>query len=181
MRMSNIILCLLFIQIKMVNSIKITILLLGISFVAGSQEKIDLFILAGQSNAQGWQGDGAQYPADSEHLDKSIPLNWTFVDNTDSNGRGGTMQAQKGRFPMGHFGPEVSFGRMLKKAGCHPAIFKYTKGATSLYKDWKKPGQGGIYDHMISDLKSAIAQLQKKGYQVTVRGFIWIQGESDAG
>ena len=28
-------------------------------------EQIDLFILAGQSNAQGWMGDAAYYPADN--------------------------------------------------------------------------------------------------------------------
>ena len=144
-------------------------------------EKIDLFIWAGQSNAQGWMGDGTYYPQDVEHLDESIRLNWTFVDNYDSAGKWTTMQTQQGRFPNGHFGAEVSFSRKLKKAGFNPAIFKYTKGATGIFNNWKLPGQGGIYDRMVTDLKRAIHKLEEQGHIVTVRGFIWIQGESDAG
>lgn len=150
-------------------------------FCSSSQEKLDLFIWAGQSNAQGWMGDAAYYPEEGKELDESILFNWTFVDNENSGGKWGMMQAQTGRFPKGHFGPEVSFCRELKKAGYNPAIFKYTKGATGLARDWKAPGKGGIYDRMTEDLKSAIKKLEKQGFKVTLRGFIWIQGESDAG
>ncbi|WP_237855842.1 sialate O-acetylesterase [Rhodohalobacter sulfatireducens] len=146
-----------------------------------AQEKLDLFILAGQSNAQGWMGDAANYPEDSLGLDESIRLNWTFVDNQSSKRRWVPMQPQEGRFQEGHFGPEVSFARELKKAGFNPAIFKYTKGATGLARDWKAPGEGGIYDRMVIDLKASIDQLEEQGYEVHVRGLIWIQGESDAG
>lgn len=161
--------------------IKILLIFLSLSITLKAQENIDLFIWAGQSNAQGWMGDAAHYPEDRNNLDGSIKLNWTFVDNSDSDGQWITMQPQQGRFPKGHFGPEVSFSRELKKAGYNPAIFKYTKGATGLARDWKLPGKGGIYDQMTFDLKQALSLLQKQGYTVTVRGFIWIQGESDAG
>ncbi|MDD5707132.1 MAG: hypothetical protein PHR35_14510, partial [Kiritimatiellae bacterium] len=40
-------------------------------------EEIDLFILAGQSNAQGWMGNAAEYPADPQGLDGKIRLCWT--------------------------------------------------------------------------------------------------------
>lgn len=146
-----------------------------------AQQSLDLFIWAGQSNAQGWMGDAVYYPEDPNGLDESILLNWTFVDNESSNGEWVNMQPQTGRFPKGHFGPEVSFGRELKKTGYNPAIFKYTKGATGLAHDWKSPGEGGIYDVMTADLKSAIKKLEKEGFAVKFRGFIWIQGESDAG
>lgn len=148
---------------------------------SNAQEKLDLFIWAGQSNAQGWVGDAAHYPKDSLGLDESILLNWTFVDHHSSGGNWVKMQPQTGRFPEGHFGPEVSFARELKKHGFNPAIFKYTKGATGLARDWKAPGEGGMYDQMAEDLKSAIEKLEAQGYEVDVRGLIWIQGESDAG
>ena len=160
----------------------ITLLWLAmLPFNSYSQTKLDLFIWAGQSNAQGWMGDAAFYPEEEKELDDSILLNWTFVDNESSGGNWGKLQAQKGRFPKGHFGPEVSFGRELKKAGYHPAIFKYTKGATGLARDWKAPGQGGIYDSMVQDLKLAIHRLEDQGFEVTLGGLIWIQGETDAG
>jgi len=146
-----------------------------------AQQTLDLFIWAGQSNAQGWMGDAAKYPDEGDELDASILLNWTFVDSESSGGKWVPLQAQTGRFPEGHFGPEVRFARELKKVGYNPAIFKYTKGATGLARDWKSPGNGGIYDRMTLSLDSAIRQLEETGFEVTVRGFIWIQGESDAG
>lgn len=146
-----------------------------------AQNDLDLFILTGQSNAQGWMGNAAEYPADGEGLDTSVLLNWTFFGQESSEGKWVSMQSQKGRFPQGHFGPEVSLGRELKKAGYHPAIFKYCLGATGLVRDWKAPGAGGIYDQMTIALSQSLEALTRQGYRVNIRGFIWIQGESDAG
>ncbi|MFT4567719.1 MAG: hypothetical protein ACI9FN_002686, partial [Saprospiraceae bacterium] len=146
-----------------------------------SQDTLDLFILAGQSNAQGWTGDAEKYPTDELRLDKDILLNWTFYNNESSNGKWVSMQAQKGRYPRGHFGPEVSFSRELLKAGYNPAIFKFCLGATGLARDWKAPGEGGIYDDMVIQLTEAILRLESAGRVVKVQGLIWIQGETDAG
>ena len=114
------------------NRIKILLILLVFPFLIRAQENIDLFIWAGQSNAQGWTGNAAEYPKNDQDLDKSILLNWTFFGKESSHGEWIQMQAQKGRYPDGHFGPEVSFSRELKKAGYNPAIFKYCLGGTGL-------------------------------------------------
>jgi hypothetical protein len=79
--------------------------------------------LAGQSNAQGYSGDAAFYPADPNGLDSQIRFNWTYIGNSSSSDWE-TMQAQDGRFPSGHFGPEVTFSR-AQNAGYNPAIFKF--------------------------------------------------------
>ncbi|MEP5338203.1 MAG: sialate O-acetylesterase [Algibacter sp.] len=169
---------------KHIKSI-VTIICISISCISFAQEQIDLFILAGQSNAQGWKGDGSSYPTDSNGLDSQIRLNSTFIKGNDNGiddlDTGGwvTMQAQPGRYTSGHFGPEVIFSRNLKLAGFNPAIFKYSKGATSLYGDWKQPGDGGYYDDMVIALNAAITELENLGHTVNVRAFIWIQGESD--
>ena len=150
-------------------------------FQLNAQKSVDFFIWAGQSNAQGWTGDAAFYPEDKEMLDQSILLNWTFFGKENSDGEWVNMQAQKGRYPNGHFGPEVSFSRELKKAGYNPAIFKYCLGATGLARDWRPPGKGGIYDNMVKNLQKGIEKLEEDGYLVNFRGFVWIQGETDAG
>ena len=143
-------------------------------------EEIDLFILAGQSNAQGWMGDAARYPADPQGLDSKIRLWWTSPGISSSDGKWTTMQKQAGRFPDGHFGLEVAFGRKLKVDGCNPAIFKFTLGSTSLANHWKLPGQGGMYDDMVRQLAAGVELLRQEGHTVKFRGFVWIQGESDA-
>jgi len=100
------------------------------------------------------------------------------VDNKSSGGNWLRLQPQAGRFTKGHFGPEVSFGRELKKASYNPAIFKYTKGATGLARDGKALVEDGIYDNLVRDFKSAIKKLEKQGFKVILSGFIWIQGKN---
>lgn len=138
-----------------------------------------MFVWAGQSNAQGWEGDADFYPSDPTGLDSQIRLNYTFIESTRSNGWV-EMQPQEGRFESGHFGPEVTFSRKLKEAGYNPAIFKYSRGSTSIHSDWLAPGEGGYYDAMLADLETAITDLESQGHPVNIRGLIWIQGESDA-
>lgn len=141
-------------------------------------DELDLFILAGQSNAQGWTGDAAHYPPDT--LDQSIPFFWVTPQHSSSKGKWTHLQVQGGRYEKGHFGPEVELARALKKHGHQPAIFKYTLGGTSIANDWQGPGDGKMYDQMVASLKAALSSLNAQGHVVKVRGFIWIQGESDA-
>lgn len=143
-------------------------------------EDIDLFVLAGQSNMQGWQGDGERYPADPNGIDKRIRFYWVTPQFSSSQGRWTSMRPQGGLFPKGHFGPEVTFARLLVAAGYHPALFKYSLGATSLALVWKAPGENGMYDQMASELEKAVALLHRQGHTVSYRALVWIQGESDA-
>ena len=143
-------------------------------------DEIDLFIMGGQSNMQGWRSDAAQYPQNGISLDADIPFYWEAVDYASSKGEWETMGPQAGHFPKGHFGPEVTFARQLKRSHLHPAIFKYSFGSSNLRDVWKSPGKGGLYDKMIQQLQRAIALLKSQGHQVNIRAFIWIQGESDA-
>ena len=144
-------------------------------------DNIDLFIMAGQSNMQGWRSDAASYPADKSHLDKRIPFYFKALNYDSSHKKWETLRPQKGHFRKGHFGPEVSFSRALfKNKQLRPAIFKYSSGGSSLKKDWKVAGKGGLYDDMVTNLIKAIKALEKKGHKVTPRAIVWIQGESDA-
>ena len=157
----------------------ITILFSILSFTSIAQEEIDLIVWAGQSNALGRQGDAAGYPEDVDNVDNQIRFNWNVAGVNNSDGWV-TMQPQVGYFADGHFGPEVTFSRKLALAGHNTAVFKYTKGATSIFQHWGGPGEGGIYDNMISDLNTAISILENEGHTVNVLGLVWIQGESDS-
>ncbi len=147
---------------------------------AAIAQEFELFIIAGQSNAQGWKGDAVNYPKDLESLDKSIPFYWVAPKYSSSNSKWTTLKAQKGVFKKGHFGPEVTFARALKKQDINTAIFKYTQSSTDIIRNWKAPGQNGLYDKMVQELNLAIRVLREEGHKVKMSGFVWIQGESDA-
>jgi hypothetical protein len=136
--------------------------------------------MAGQSNMQGWQGDAKDYPADVRDLDKRIAFSRVTPGFGSSNGQWLSLQPQPGRFPAGHFGPEITFARKLADAGYRPAIFKYALGSTSIAQHWKLPGEQGLYDQMVSTLREAITSLEHQGHTVRWRGLVWLQGESDA-
>ena len=148
-------------------------------FSPAKAKDVTLFILAGQSNAEGWMGRATSYPADPKNEDPNILYYWNPRD------RGvkldwTTMQKQNGRFPEGHFGPEVTFSRKVLESGENPAVFKYCRGSTSIGDNWKGPGDHKLYDAMVADLKNAIQLLNTRGDRVTNGALIWIQGESDA-
>ena len=143
-------------------------------------EEIDLFILAGQSNAQGWMGDAAYYPANNDELDQSIAFFWVTPQHSSSHGQWTRLKPQGGRFKQGHFGPEISLARCLKNSGYQAAIFKYTLGSTSIARHWQGPGDEKLYDRMVEAFRAAASMLSARGHGVTVRALVWIQGESDA-
>ena len=97
---------------------------------------------------------------DPKGMDKDIRFYWVTPGHSSSDGRWTRLKAQGGRFPKGHFGPEVTFARQLKENGFNPAIFKYSLGSTGLARDWRGPGEGGLYDQMVKELRGAIAQLE---------------------
>jgi len=142
--------------------------------------QIDLFIMAGQSNMQGWRSDAARYPVDTWKADDRIPFYFEAVKYSSSNKQWITLKPQAGHFRAGHFGPEVTFARAALSAHFHPAIFKYSSGGSNLKYDWKAPGHHAMYDDMVVNLKQAIQLLKEQGHTVVPRAIIWIQGESDA-
>ncbi|MBU2883923.1 sialate O-acetylesterase [Psychrosphaera sp. B3R10] len=165
------------------NKIHFLLFALSLLSLPNMAQTYDIFIVAGQSNAQGWKGDAAQYPIDVDGLDPNIPMFYIFPEKqkvNSSNGKWITLGPQGGRFEKGHFGPEISFARQLKTKGYQPAIFKFSKGATSLAKSWKRPGENGLTDKMIASYHKAMKALKEDGHTGVVRGFIWIQGESDS-
>ncbi len=143
-------------------------------------EEIALFVMAGQSNMQGWQGNAEGYPADPTGIDRRVRFWWDTPTISSSGGEWTFLQPQGGRFPKGHFGPEVSFARLLVMNGQNIAIFKYSLGSTSLAHVWKAPGQSGMYDQMVDALNTALAKLRGQGHRITLKALVWIQGESDA-
>lgn len=158
----------------------IHIIILFLLSTSSFAKQIDLFIMAGQSNMQGWRSNAAYYPPDSGHMDKKIPFYFEALNYSSSHKKWQTLAPQAGHFRPGHFGPEVTFARAALSARLNPAIFKYSSGGSSIKINWKSPGHRGMYDDMIANLKRAIQELKAQGHTVVPRAIVWIQGESDA-
>jgi lysophospholipase L1-like esterase len=165
--------------------------------------KGDLIIVAGQSNAVGYDAKPGEMGVDE--ADKQILFWWKCGDpppddhDSTSGGKWARLRAQPlgnpkktkeprqyGNFaqPEGGFGPEIGLARTLfaqeKKL---LAVVKVAFSGTGLRGDWDHtdPGEGGAcYRSLIAETKAAIVAAQKDGIELRPRVFTWVQGESDA-
>ncbi len=173
------------------------------SSAAETTATYDLLILAGQSNAVGYDAKPSELPADA--IDKTILFWWKTgdppPDEHDSTSGGWThLQPQPlgkpktpragrqyGNFaqPDGGFGPEISLARRIASQPNGPkvAVVKAAFSGTSMAQDWNPddPGDGGsCYRALVTQTRAAIAAAQTEGKMLRLRGFFWVQGESDA-
>jgi hypothetical protein len=154
-------------------------LLLIIPSLALAAAKVHLYILAGQSNALGNGSNASSYPYNRD-VDARIRFYWVEPGLGSSGGDWTTLKPQPGIYPEGHFGPEVSLARSAYAAGVQNiAVFKFAKGSTSLFSDWRPGDPSGLFAALSNEMTSAIDALRKHNPPKT-ECFIWIQGESDA-
>jgi len=136
---------------------------------SSSADTVDVFILAGQSNMVGQAKTGGL----PEHLQRpqtDVLFNyrdrWEFLQPGSGN----------------DFGPEITFGRT--SADRWPdrqiALVKYAVGGTNLAIQWKAE-TGPLYKILLSKVRAAMRLLEDSGKEPRLAGFIWMQGESDAG
>ena len=170
----------------------------------------DLFLVAGQSNAVGFDAYASELPRDAS--DARVLFWWHVGDpppddhDVTSGGQWTTLQPQpKGQpFPTptpeakkskprqygnfahaeGGFGPEIGFCRTLQERGAGaPAVIKVAFSGTSIPGDWNPEGSGSAgacYRALIKETRAALAAAAQQGIQLNLRAILWIQGESDA-
>jgi len=172
------------------------------------EKRIDVYLIAGQSNAVGmarlelldeqyrkeypnvWLFNGGDGPREEQ---------WKWVSVRPGQG---TIAAG---IPM--FGPELGMASVLKKEDEPVAFIKYAYGGTAIYRNEdlnNKPGNhdnwhgpwdgiaaaetleevnestsGRLYTEWKMTVKKGLAELKEKGYQPVIRGFVWMQGETD--
>jgi Carbohydrate esterase, sialic acid-specific acetylesterase len=172
---------------------------------AGSSD-VEVLLVAGQSNALGFDARPSQLPVDE--ADRHILFWWRCGDpapdghDSTSGGRWTHLKAQPRGNPIksdspyqtrqygnfahlgGGFGPEMGFGRALYHHEKRPtAIVKVAFSGTGLRTDWNPgdPGSGGdCYRSLLAETRQAITTLKKQGLRPQLRSLVWVQGESDA-
>lgn len=169
-------------------------------------ETVDLFIVAGQSNAVGFDANPAELPADPNDAkvrfwyrvgdpppDKHDTTSGGIWTTLGSMSRGDPMPKDKGvlrqygnfRHPEGGFGPEIGFARTLlsKNPDRRFAIVKAAFSGTGLGRDWDPddPGESGsCYRALIEEMKLASTAAEEEGITFRIKALLWVQGESDA-
>jgi hypothetical protein len=169
-----------------------------------TKETRDLILVAGQSNAVGFDAIPSELPADAADL--SVMFWWRCgdppPDEHDSMSHGWTtLQPQPKGNPMspkdggprqygnfhqnaGGFGPEVGLARSLHAREQKPlAIVKVAFNGTGMTTDWnhrEADAKGACYRALVDETINAIAQAARQGVRLRLRAFVWVQGESDA-
>ena len=173
-----------------------------------SAETRDLILVAGQSNAVGYDAYAEELPADPkdaatmfwwrvgdpppDEFDGTSGRQWTtlqFQPRTpamegEAAKKIGRQYGNFNKKTKGGFGPEIGMVRTLaSKESRSLAVIKTAFSGTSVAGDWNVglPGQAdACYRAMIGETKAAIASATAKGVTLRLRAFVWVQGESDA-
>lgn len=168
-------------------------------------ETRDLILVAGQSNAVGFDAAPVELPPDPG--DRNVMFWWRTGDpppdehDTTSGGKWSTLQPQLRGEPMskdagvprqygnfshaeGGFGPEIGLARTLQARERKPlAIVKGAWSGTGMVQDWNHadPDSGGsCYRALVAEVKAATAAAKEREITLRLRAFVWVQGESDA-
>ena len=142
---------------------------------------MDVFIIAGQSNAAGKnEYDGQPMPPCANPIPSKllmVPMSSnTWVDARPCAGAVSLGQINNTLC----IGPEMGLGHTLidmLNLSSVVGIIPTAVGSTTLAVDWK-PYTGGRWNAMIAAIRNAMSQA---GSNARLRGFIWVQGETDVG
>ena len=184
---------------------KLNLLLLLMVPLFCFSQKIRVFVLAGQSNMNGF-GFIKDLPSDLKTFNDVYIFQGKAVADNETGGGIGKWEVLK----PGHghqfttdgklnklsdrFGPELSFAKRLKEL--YPkdkiALIKYAKEGTSIdslargpFGSWDsdyfgKTG-GNQFKHYLQTVQNALTKIDfQKNEEVVMSGIIWMQGEGDA-
>ncbi len=182
----------------------LALLLQGLAYA----ETRDLILVAGQSNAVGYDAYAEELPTDPkdaatmfwwrvgdpppDEFDGTSARQWTTLQFQPRTAAMPTIDGKKvarqygnyNKKSKGGFGPEIGMARTLATKESRPlAVIKTAFSGTSVAADWNVglPGQAdACYRAMIDETKAAIASAKSKDVTLRPRAFVWVQGESDA-
>ncbi|MDF7809091.1 sialate O-acetylesterase [Pontiellaceae bacterium B12219] len=156
---------------------------------------VDVYLIAGQSNADGrgttndltgrlagWAGEQTNAPAYYANPINGDPINPSYLTGWTNLMPGFSVApGYTNGLPSPTFGPGISFGKMMADSDPNQeiALIKVTKGGSNLYSNWSPAGNGLMWQTFTNHVTVAMQQLADAGKTATIRGLIWHQGESD--
>ncbi len=176
--------------------------LLLIAPLQAGESPENLIIVAGQSNAVGFDARPGQLP--TSELDQKVWFWWRCgdppPDDHDSmSGKWVRLQPQTlgqprqpragrqyGNFanPEGGFGPEIGLARRLTTADTgRTTVLKVAFSGTGIGRDWdpqQASAETSCYRALMEEYRKSTAAATASGRRLRPRAFVWVQGESDA-
>ncbi len=152
------------------------------------ESPLQIFVLTGQSNAQGCIEDGEPLALEAREMDDKILLYWSLIGGngekvvSSSKGKIGHLQAQffDDGSQNGHWGIEASCFRKLYSAGMHDIlIIKATRGGGGNDFWFKGSPDHHMYDAVVTAVRKALGELDKSNRKYEFKGLLYVQGESD--
>jgi hypothetical protein len=148
-----------------------------------NDQPVRVFIFAGQSNMVGTHSRVVDIPRYPPFADLNKPQANVLFSYKLGREEMATSNGWVDLQPTGdYFGPELSFGRRVSQnIEASIAIIKIASGGTSLGEDWNPDQPGGfkLYPLALEHIRSALADLDRKGLKYQLEGFMWHQGEND--
>ena len=168
----------------------ITLLLIGQVCKAWAAP-VDVFIMAGQSNATSpipafIVPDEIEYQPETMFwydIDEGNVASNAWVDlGPISTKNCSTVMNVTTCTTSNKFGPEITFGHRINQIQSNQvAIIKVAKVGSNIRTDWNPESTGLLYDHMMSQVSQAMQNLQDQGHDPQITAFLWWQGEGDSG
>jgi hypothetical protein len=152
---------------------------------ATAAEAMSVFIFAGQSNACGAGSrltELPNYTTESPILFsyKMMGSIRTYDPLAESTWIKSTSLERLHPVRNGRFGSEISLAERLHASGKYGKVLvvKVCAGSSNLSDDWLGTNRL-LRDHLFPQVQEALALARARGFSPVVRGFFWIQGESD--
>jgi len=149
--------------------------------VADNRMEIEVYLLAGQSNA------GGVSPASSYSEFTQVDGEGTLTETREqilysSNSNTGYNNTPGSLVPGGNHGIEISFLDKIDNIRTKKQlVIKYFAGGSEIETWEKDTGTDNNWDKMISSVDHVNNWATTYGYNLHWKGLIWFQGESDAG
>lgn len=154
-----------------------------------NNEKAHIVLLYGQSNADGCSSSSfLRQTNESKYTEYNTGYENVYINYYNDLGRsflGYTFDicTLGCGYSQGQYGPEMGIAEMMSAA--YPTektfIIKRTWGGTALKTQWLngKCQRGQIYNSAMDFTYKCLDYLKIKGYDLTIDGICWMQGESD--
>jgi hypothetical protein len=142
-------------------------------------DEIDLFILAGQSNAAG----AAFYANLDAKYKLATPDHLIWTGSAFETLQIGTNHSENGSSDATSTSMVPPFAYHAAERGRKVAFLNMGFTSTDLYTDWKPTATvGPYYTNLKNAATNSIAALVAAGYRrININGLVWLQGENDAG